>query len=100
MSFLDQSEAAVALCYTALGDAATYTPQTGQPVSLQVVHDQRGADMLDGMGVRSVEHAFYLRKTDVAQPVRGDTITDSTGTYTVDGFQVFNEFEWLIDARA
>jgi hypothetical protein len=81
---------------------AVYTPQGGEGVAVRVV--QRAPDItVDALGV-SVHRetgAFEIRVSEVAQPVRGDTIVTGGRTFTVQGAPVLDDTRlvWVLEAR-
>lgn len=85
-----------ASCFTAFGEAATYTPSGGSPVAITVIVD-RNVDLAPG-GFDStvIERRTVLNilKTEVAAPERGDVCVVGATSYTVDS--VFDDDGYVV----
>jgi len=100
VSFADSAQRTINAGY-GLGDAATYDPCNGIPKSVTVVHEHSAAVELDnGIGARVPGNLVYVRKSEVTQPVVGDKVTVDGSTYTVDGYEPVNQWEWQLYVRA
>lgn len=77
--------------FAEFGRAATYTPQAGAPVAVTVVLDQpvetAGVGALRG---RVPATRIRLRKSEVAAPKRGDSVTIAAQTYKVESAPVLD----------
>jgi hypothetical protein len=69
-----------------LGEAAVYTPQGGEPVSIKVM--PRRPDEVLAVGEAMIvtgTDIFDVRAADIEQPQEGDTLTYKGKTYIVQG---------------
>ena len=93
-----QDNAMTAAIYGALGETVSYTGITGtfQAIITRGDGDFTGFDTTAADGDVSAR----VRVADVAQPTRGDTLTDADATaYVVDSYRRLNASEWALELR-
>ena len=88
--------------YAALGISVTYTPTVGSPSSIYSIPVDSSDQYATALGVQVSESTqlYRVKKTDIAQPVRGDTITDAdSNVFTVENYSDENAVEWILTLR-
>lgn len=75
-----------AACFTAFGEAGTYTPSGSAAQSITVIREHNVDFAPGGAESLVVERrtVLHIRKTEIASPGRGDTCVVDGTTYTVD----------------
>ena len=83
--------------YSAMGQSVTYTAQDAIATTIYAIVDD-GSELF-GIESQTAERLTTARvkKSDIATPRRGDTITMTAGTvYVVDGITPANNVEWSL----
>lgn len=92
MDFDSGFNSALSLLHSDFGVDATYTPKsTGIPQTLRVVTAANNQENPEEFQARSpvINPAFYVRKTDLADPKIGDQIVINSQSYIVDAVDPF-----------
>ena len=81
-----------------LSEPCTYVPVAGGSLEVSVVPDQVPDIYLDSAeyGVRGIQKALRVRRSEISQPVKGDELTYLGETHTIDDFDRLNIAEWVL----
>jgi len=83
---------------SALAEAATYIDQSGAETAIKVVPFFDSDELPDGadIGRQANTEVFRVRKSDVAEPLRGDSVSYDGASYVVDGYASASKTEHVL----
>ena len=83
---------------SALSEPAVYVTATGERKDIVMVPDQVPDIMLADadIGVRGVEYAWRVRRSQINQPCKGDVVIYKETHHCIDDFDRLNIAEWVL----
>ena len=97
---LTDQRAQTELIYASLGEAVTYIGSCQGEVSIKAIID-RASEFFPTRFESQVSDGDVkcrIQKSDVIEPMRGDTLTDSDGSwFRVDAYSSINSQEWQLE---
>ena len=93
-----ESVVTAAIYASAIADDATYVDSAGDRIAVRVVTASADSIKLDAseLGLRGLDRRFLVRKSEIDQPRRGDSVEIGSACYRVDDFEQINEVEWAL----